>query len=231
MTNSRQPAAANGKMSRKPDVKINTHKPMDKTESAQSERPKPDSGFSLLLDLPPELRVRIYEYAVWTDGECLITKVGGVPEPPLLTTSKTVRREAIDVYHSINAMRFVVISYDRATETLMFRKLGILEAKYGVKASFAGAAFIGSLSWTNLKSRLQSLHEGKGKHVSFGNPAADKAREFRMVVGMMHSVVVMRSLPWKEAETKLELLQVGLIAIDDRWASNRSYNTRQNEVR
>jgi hypothetical protein len=41
-----------------------------------------------------------------------------------------------------------------------------------------------------------------------------------MVVGMMHSVVVMRSLPWKEAETNLELLREGLIAIDDRWALN-----------
>jgi hypothetical protein len=155
MTNSRQPAAAKGKMSRKPDVKKkNTHKPMDKTESAQSERPKPDSGLSLLLDLPPELRVRIYEYAVWTDGECLITKVGGVPEPPLLMTSKAVRREAIDVYYSINAMRFVVISYDRATETLMFDKFGFLEATYGVKANVAGVVLIGPPNWTNLKSWL-----------------------------------------------------------------------------
>jgi hypothetical protein len=122
MANKRKPAAAKGKKSRKPDVKKDTHKPMNETES----------GFSLLLDLPPELRVRIYEYAVWTDGVCLITKAGGVPEPPLLMTSKMVRREAMDVYYSTNAMRFVVTSYDYAAEQLMLHKLKILEARYGV---------------------------------------------------------------------------------------------------
>jgi hypothetical protein len=160
MANKRKPAAAKGKKSRKPRAKKDTHKPMDKVEPAQPENPTPDPGFSLQLDLPPELRVRIYEYAVWTDGECLITKAGGVPEPPLLMTSKAVRREAIDVYYSINAMRFVVISYDRATEALMFDKLGFLEATYGVKGNVAGAVLIGPPSWTNLKSWLQSLHKG-----------------------------------------------------------------------
>jgi hypothetical protein len=219
MANRPQPAAAKGKESRKPSVKKNTHKPMDKAESAQPDRPTPDSGFSLMLDLPPELRIKIYEYAVWTDGECMVTKAGGVPEPPLLMTSKAIRKEAMDVYYSINTMRFLVLSVDHAAESLVFHKLQILEARYGVKADVFGAAFSGPPNWTNLKAWLHSLQGSSKRYVSF-KAKGHEAMEFKMVIGLMHSAVAMRSLPWIEAEWNLELLRAGLIAIDARWASN-----------
>jgi hypothetical protein len=220
MANKRKPAAAKGKKPRKPSAKKNTHKPLDEAEATQSEHPTPDSGFSLLLDLPPELRLRIYEYAVWTEGVCLITKAGGVPEPPLLMTSKMIRREAMDVYYSTNAMRFVVTSYDHATEQLMLHKLEILAARYGIQTKMFSAAFEGPPNWTNFKSWLQSLQGSGRAHVRLEDPGTDGKKVDRMVIGMMGSAVAMRSLPSKEAEANLELLRVGLIAIDDRWASN-----------
>jgi hypothetical protein len=220
MANRRQlAAAASGKKSRKPSAKENTHKPMDKAESTQPDRPTPDSGFSLLLDLPPELRIKIYEYAVWTDGECMVTKTGGVPEPPLLMTSKAIRKEAMDVYYSINTMRFMVLSFDHAAESLVFHKLQILEARYGVKADVFGAAFSGPPNWTNLKAWLHSLQGSTKRYVNF-KAGANEKMEFKMVIGLMHSAVAMRALSWKEAESSLELLRAGLIAIDARWASN-----------
>jgi hypothetical protein len=221
MANRRQPAAAaKGKKSRKPSAKKNTHKPMEETEATQPDRLTPDSGFSLLLDLPPELRVRIYEYAVWTKDNCWITKAGGVPEPPLLMTSNAVRKEAIDVYYSINAIHYVVTSYDFGAETLLFRKLDILKARYGIEANVTAAQFNGPPSWPNLRSCLQSFQKGTGRHVRLGIPPAGGSKDDKIMIGMMRSAVAMRSLPWKEAEANLELLRVGLVAIDDRWASN-----------
>jgi hypothetical protein len=55
--------------------------------------------------------------------------------------------------------------------------------------------------------------------VRFEDPPADGPRDDRIVVGMMRSAVTMQSLPWEEAESNLELLRVGLVAVDARWAS------------
>jgi hypothetical protein len=50
-----------------------------------------------LFDLAPELRNRIYQFAVSFDDKITITKSAGFPEPPLLFTCKTIRREAIGI--------------------------------------------------------------------------------------------------------------------------------------
>jgi hypothetical protein len=226
MANKRKSAAAKGKKSRKPDVKKNMPKAMDETESSQSESPTPDSGFSLLLDLPPELRVRIYEYAVWAEDGCLVTKTRGVPEPPPLMTSTAIRKEAIDVYYSINAIDMKIESDDMTIGSFWARKSKILRRQYGITPNHANADFEGPPSWTSLKHWIKAAHKGEKDLAEFGPVPADptvdsteEAKELKLVFGIISSVIAMRSRPWEEVEPIVEALRVGLTAIDDMWAS------------
>ena len=61
---------------------------------------------SPFMKLPPELRDIIYEYALrLDDGIIQISSTTGIPEPPLLLTCKTIRREAISILYTLNSIR------------------------------------------------------------------------------------------------------------------------------
>jgi hypothetical protein len=87
---------------------------------------------SPLFKLPPELRLRIYEYAVYSeddDGKCKVTREHGIPEPPLLFTCKTVRGEAISSFYSVNNFHNIVELLHPATIVLTMRKKNSLLAQ------------------------------------------------------------------------------------------------------
>jgi hypothetical protein len=74
---------------------------------------------------PPEIRVQIYDYALYTtnnEGFCVVTKEGGIPEPPLLFTCKAIRKEATEVFYHRNLFLLKMTAWDLATEVLITRK-------------------------------------------------------------------------------------------------------------
>lgn len=127
-----------------------------------------------LFKLPPELRNRIYEYGVaidpdegvgtWpeeTPGDIKITRENGIPEPALLTTCKTDRREAIEVYYNLHSVRLVMDSFDSTPAVLGKRKQISLSTQYDLKVQ-EEPVWVESpdqRSWANLKIWLERVHQ------------------------------------------------------------------------
>lgn len=92
---------------------------------------------SPLFRLPPELRNRIYEYAVLSPGDPMINinEDNGIPEPSLLASCKTTRREAIGIFYSpsFNDVRMTIDSFHPAMVIIWARKRIVLAQQYGLK--------------------------------------------------------------------------------------------------
>lgn len=63
------------------------------------------------MDLPPELRNRIYRCALCKEGSIAVTQVG-YDRPALLQTCKQARQEALGIYYGSDANRFRMCTSD-----------------------------------------------------------------------------------------------------------------------
>lgn len=68
-----------------------------------------------LLGIPPELRNRIYDFALVSRKRLQVTDGSpALEQPALLRTCRQIRREAIAIYYTDNRFRFIVHAYDGA---------------------------------------------------------------------------------------------------------------------
>lgn len=75
------------------------------------------------MELAPELRLIVYEYALYLDdGVIGVNETAGIPEPALLLTSKTIRHEALPIFYTRNTLHLLIHSYTPATPLLIHRK-------------------------------------------------------------------------------------------------------------
>ena len=76
-----------------------------------------------LMSIPPELRVRIYQYALIKNDPLVITPL--LCQPPLLRVCRLIRREALDIHYLKNKYAATVNDRDAqllASFTLPFPK-------------------------------------------------------------------------------------------------------------
>jgi len=102
--------------------------------SIQSDTSVNSVAQSPLFRLPPELRNRIYEYAVYRSAEhgfCVVTATSGIPEPALLLTCKLIRQEAIGIFYAENKFMADTPSFDSRAYLLIRRKIISLLEGYG----------------------------------------------------------------------------------------------------
>lgn len=67
-----------------------------------------------LQSIPPELRNRVYDYALVSDGPINVAKPKNCAQPPLLATCRQIRSEAISVYYSTNSFTYTICNYKGA---------------------------------------------------------------------------------------------------------------------
>jgi hypothetical protein len=86
---------------------------------------------SPLFKLSAELRLRIYEYAVYSDNDGIytVTRTYGIPESPLLFTCKIIREEAISSFYGVNNFQILVEKVHPAACIIIIRKRKSLEAQ------------------------------------------------------------------------------------------------------
>jgi hypothetical protein len=199
------------------------------------DEPKPttdSSTSSPFMNLPPELRLIIYRNALHQpNGIIHISQQTGIPEPPLLLTSKTIRHEALALFYAQNTIRVVVDSYSPATPLFFHKKQLALLAQHNIRLCASQVMLRGPARWRNLLSWLRCAHERAfcpvqfiriastlGTEHQYGGRAADYAKEMAVVAGLFRMVHSMGALgPWEQIEGTLGMLRYGLVKYDAAW--------------
>lgn len=158
-----------------------------------------------LFKLPPELRNRIYEYAVAIDpdedyenlpGDVQITRDNGIPEPSLLTACKTIRKEAIGIFYTIHCVRLVMDSFDSTPAVLWKRKQISLSKQYDLEVGEpAWVERTGSREWINLRIWIQRVHQGVVCDAAEELREALGYGEAELIVGMLRMAEKMKDKP------------------------------------
>ena len=182
----------------------------------QMEREPPSS--SRLLELPAELRNRIYCYAVVSDTSVPVG-ANSFSEPALLATSKQIRDEASPVFYAENSFNVDMSDYETTLYLLFRRKQIAIFKRYGVKTKCHPTG-TWRPNWQNLHTWLRLLHVG----LIFKNVAVRPSSNPAMNIldktwnSLFETVESLRDLPWSRVEDIVEQHHMILVAIDPSWA-------------
>ena len=132
-------------------------------EKAQQEIMLKSVADSPLFDLPPELRNKIYRYALVRIRELAITKSHGIPEAPLLSVSKLVRSETYELFYLENKFKCVVHNYDPTSVMLANRRWSALAQIPGTTLDdtidVISIHYRGKRNWKNLVTWFHFVHQ------------------------------------------------------------------------
>jgi hypothetical protein len=223
---------ANKRSSRKKKrtgVKKDHNKPDTKELVSETTSTQPESH-SRLLELPPELRNRIYHYALGLDdGVFKITEGDSIPEPALLLTSRHIRQEAIGIFYKLDAVSMEFNSFSPSVAIFVQKKMVALYRQYQFKVGTKDIVMSGSRNWRNWMLWLQHIHRDRDNdivHVNFESALtsepfsqdADRgAREMAVLAGMCLVASGMKGTQWSLADQALNLLRYGLVRCDREW--------------
>jgi len=212
-------------------AKFNTKGAMTPNTEAEPNDATDLIASSPLMKLPPELREIIYEYALrLDDGIIQISWTAGIPEPPLLLTCKTVRREAIAIFYTLNSIRLVVESLSPTVPLFAHKKQLAMLAQYQYSFSASQVMLLGLPRWPNLLAWLRLVHENSYSTVVFFRPSSpldtnhqhshgvtEQDQEMTVLAGLFRMVHLMPLEPWHEIERTLAMLRYGLVRYDSEW--------------
>ncbi|KAK4610364.1 hypothetical protein CLAFUW4_13772 [Fulvia fulva] len=189
---------------------------------------------SRLLQLPGELRNRIYQYAITglTESEPIDVTIRGIPEPELLRTCKRIRSEAISIYYCENHFRCIASSFDSAVHFGFAQEMISINRSHQVDFQLKPLPMCseGPVSWPNLKLWVQRLHSkelGFLRDMGLGRPRAEttaqpgagiRAAEVIMMSGIFSLALDLRETPWSVVEGILENSDAALATLDAAWS-------------
>ena len=177
------------------------------------------------LGLPPELRTKIYEYALLEPRPISITATGP-QQPPLLRSCTRIREEAIRLHYTNNRFIMTVTDYDVEPILRSYRVWSRYYAPpegydddkgevYGV----IGIDTNGSPNWKNLVEWCKLVHE----HQVYGYASSDDGDGTDTSLGaIMDAVLDLRGdggATWEIVERVLERFKRMLVLLDSRWAN------------
>ena len=173
---------------------------------------------SPLFKLSPELRNMIYRFAIVTKNKVRIAKTRGIPEPALLSVSKTVRSETFGIFYSENKFLAVAERYDPAAILLTMRRLSVSDAAIGL-TGIRGFALITDEdpNWNNLVKWLHlCLQEGC---FGLGSYESDNA-EAKLIAGLFETVYEDPTMSAVNLDILLKNIRPALVELDEDWAMN-----------
>lgn len=184
----------------------------------------------LFNKLPPELRSRIFEFAVYSSegsGRCEVTRWAGIPEPALLLTCKIIRKEAIGIFYAENEFVLVIRAFNPAPLLLLSRKEKMLAAShgYGIPNVYQGvdSMIYYVRRWVNLLSWLRYHHTGEASallemsHSHLGVDFGMYVDEADFIGTMFKLAAATRGVPGGKVKDIIDGLRHGLIALHYDW--------------
>lgn len=116
------------------------------------------STYCPLLELLPELRNAIFGDVLISQSAIFIN--AGMPEPPLLSTSKQIRREARPVFYGRNQFRLQQIGYKCQIYIHLEKRIKEVWDEYKVELKYRNRG-IRIPNWTDLLEWLARMHAGE----------------------------------------------------------------------
>ena len=168
-----------------------------------------------LLDLPAELRNRIYHYAlVLASGRMRISPA--FRPPPLLLTSKQVREEALGIWYMNNTFLIIIQDCDCAPFRAFDRNLrkSGLHKKF-FKAGRFEVTFVG-VKWERLMEWCHFVWDGKVAMIR----STTEPRRVESVVDIALTIAAVArhsSTSWALCEIQLESLRRVAGLLDPKW--------------
>lgn len=180
---------------------------------------------SPLFKLPAELRLRIYEYVLYSDndGICEVTRKHGIPEPGLLFTCKTVRDEGVAIFYTVNSIRLVADSFHPAVHNLIARKVTAIRTAGMHLGGLEIEIFtVGRRNFQNLTLWVQYIHSGKTLDpcATDHQVPAEVEPESKFVDSLFRIAEGMRERPWTDVERIVVGLRGGLVALNEEWKAD-----------
>jgi hypothetical protein len=180
---------------------------------------------SPLFSLPREIRNMIYTYALANDAKVSLTKSGGVPEPALLSASKTLRAETFEFFYLENAFVCQVHDFDAAPILLAVAKaLQLVPESESLRAMAkkrpssilnCKVSFRGKRIWENLVAWLQLCLAGKCPGLDCTD--ADDA-EHKLLKGLFEMVLEGPEISVDALGFLCKAMRPGFVVLNGDWA-------------
>ena len=189
-------------------------------EKAAAGQASPPSTFRL-FDLPPELRNRIYRFAILEPHSITISAFSIPQQPNLLTVNKQITEEAIEIYYKENRFCFEM----RNCDSTFLRKWNTSsEDRRRSRQAFVVMRFV---SWRNLMEWLVAYYSsdlpGPGTSKTLEQLKQRTTSKGRLVVTqvfqMVHRMRDDQNLSWSEIAEHLESIHEMLVVANPAWLS------------
>lgn len=180
-----------------------------------------------LLSLPPELRNRIYRYALIADNGIVIQHQVSTPTiPSLLATCHQVRHEAYDIYFKENDFRFYITDFDATLLLRWCKTFGrsriSLVAQPGKYRLFTRMSSPPAVKWQNLIVWLKASFRGRCIGLARDDQAGGShpnCNAASALFKMIHDMRRETGVTWIQAKAALDGARVALAALNPAWAA------------
>ena len=174
---------------------------------------------SPLLRLPAELRNDIYRLVV-VSPNAIRVGVTGFNEPPILTVSKQIRREASAILFAENSFVVTIHDYNVTGSEKWTDKMHAAN-QLGCPCSWkCGGSFSNTTvpNWMNLLEWMKGYHAGSVRnYIHRPSTMTGLSLEYLILGGMFVVVESMKGQPWHEVDRVLQEHRRILAAVDARW--------------
>ncbi|KAK6392664.1 hypothetical protein LTR65_003437 [Meristemomyces frigidus] len=178
--------------------------------ATQNPRPAPTS---LLLRLPPELRLSIWEFALVEDGPVRVTPL--LQQPGLLRTCRQIREEAMKTWLHSNFFWFDVVDCDATLIKAFVKHARQLISTLGLALTLRGGCDgNGREHWRNLVEWCTAVRSGQ----AFVVLKSDDLNRMGRVVAAAHAITPdYADCTWQECEKALEHLRFAVGGLEPQW--------------
>ena len=188
-----------------------------RTPTTRPPTPPSSATSSPFMDLPGELKNRIYFYSLVKPDNVEITVLNWpTHQPALLKTCKQIRHEALSIFYNENKISANIDDWSPAVKNACHD----LWARYELKTAQFSHYFTGNPNWENLLAWLKAFYLGDMKGIS---DVVNKTRALeRKTIGVMFLMATTfrnNGMPWESLREVLEAQRGLLLKGDGRWAN------------
>lgn len=185
-------------------------------ETTPGDPSEPTADVCHFLNLPGELRNRIYRFSIVKEGNTEVDKARWTThQPALLKTCPQIRSEALPIFYVENKITCNVHNWNPIVKERMFA----LYAAHNLNSSKLCHWFSGVPDWGNLLAWLQAVFQGTSGGGLSDTKGKVRALE-RKTIGVMFLIArrARGAIMWSTAQDVLESHRELLVMGDHRWS-------------